>query len=371
MKRRIIAMLMLLCLLLAGCSEAVPQKEQAPPAAENQAPQKTYAEKPAVFGEKTVFVNGVQLSAVYGAEGELLSLKELAAAVGGSVTTTEAEDGDVATLQLGEQQYTFSAEQGGIYTGEDWFVPAAKLEEMGYHLFTDEEKATTYYTAYPTNEQVPDGVKVPTLMYHAVSDNCWGIRSLFVSPARMEEQLQYLLENGYTPIHFEDLGRVDQIEKPILLTFDDGYDDNYTELFPILKKYNVKATVFIIIDLLGTEHYMTAEQAKEMSDSGLVSIQSHTMSHAYLSQISEKEMEHELGQSKLEVTRITGKESFAVAYPSGEHNDASLAITAKYYEFGIWMRGTIYKTGDDPYVINRKYVARSTTISDYKNLIGA
>ena len=68
-------------------------------------------------------------------------------------------------------------------------------------------------------------------------------------------------------------------EKPVILTFDDGYDDNYTELFPLLQKYNAKATIFVIPKAIGTPHKMTAEQIYELSRSGLVSIQSHTYSH--------------------------------------------------------------------------------------------
>ena len=91
----------------------------------------------------------------------------------------------------------------------------------------------------------------------------------------MEEQLRYLVDNGYEPIWFSDLAELEQYEKPVILTFDDGYDDNYTELLPLLRKYNVKATVFMIADAMGMQHKMTEEQVREMADSGLVSIQSH------------------------------------------------------------------------------------------------
>ena len=54
-------------------------------------------------------------------------------------------------------------------------------------------------------------------------------------------------------------------KKPVILTFDDGYDDNYTELFPLLQKYNAKATIFVIPKAIGTPHKMTAEQVQELS----------------------------------------------------------------------------------------------------------
>ena len=74
-------------------------------------------------------------------------------------------------------------------------------------------------------------------MYHAVGDDCWGEEHLFVRPAELEQQLQYLSENGY--------------EKPVILTFDDGYDDNYTLLLPLLQKYHMKATIFMIAGDIG------------------------------------------------------------------------------------------------------------------------
>ena len=92
------------------------------------------------------------------------------------------------------------------------------------------------------------GVRVPVLMYHAVGDDCWGEESLFVKPEELEKQLQYLSENGYETIFFEDLSHIEQYEKPVLLTFDDGYDDNAETLLPLLRKHGMKATIFLIAE---------------------------------------------------------------------------------------------------------------------------
>ena len=130
------------------------------------------------------------------------------------------------------------------------------------------------------------GVRAPVLMYHAVGDDCWGEESLFVKPEELEKQLQYLSENGYETIFFEDLSHIEQYEKPVLLTFDDGYDDNAETLLPLLQKYGMKATIFAIGVSFGTDHYKDtdyaitphfgAAEAAEMTASGLISIQSHT-----------------------------------------------------------------------------------------------
>ena len=123
------------------------------------------------------------------------------------------------------------------------------------------------------------GRQVPVLMYHAVGDDCWGEEHLFVRPAELEQQLQYLSENGYETIFFEDLAHLERYEKPVILTFDDGYDDNYTLLLPLLQKYHMKATIFMIAGDIGGPHKLTQPQLRALTQSGLVSIQSHGWSH--------------------------------------------------------------------------------------------
>lgn len=130
------------------------------------------------------------------------------------------------------------------------------------------------------------GVRVPVLMYHAVGDDCWGEESLFVKPEELEKQLQYLSENGYETIFFEDLSHIEQYEKPVLLTFDDGYDDNAEMLLPLLQKYGMKATIFLIAGDVGKPHKLTRAQLAELVQSGLVSIQSHGWSHRNMAALS-------------------------------------------------------------------------------------
>ena len=113
---------------------------------------------------------------------------------------------------------------------------------------------------------IPSGRQFPVVMYHAVSDQTWGLEGLFLSQSHMEAQLKYLTENGYDPIFFSYLPHIDQYRKPVILTFDDGYNNNYTDLYPLLQKYNVKATIFVIPSSVGGQYSMTAAQIKEMAD---------------------------------------------------------------------------------------------------------
>lgn len=360
------ALLLAGILLLSGC-----QKQQEP--------QPVYDTAPELLSAQGLTVNGTKLSGFYSKDGiRYLKVAEYAAAFDESFTVTPGIGQHQACMGGGTYFYTGEKLQNAVdstltydhsvYDGVDWYHPAEELLE-GLNVLRDEEQNHTYYTVYPQADRIPTGVKVPTLMYHAVSDDCWGISSLFVSPSSMEEQLKYLTENGYTPILFEDLSNVDQIEKPVLLTFDDGYDDNYTQLFPLLKKYHVKATIFMIMGSVGKEHYLTEAQIKEMDASGLVSFQSHTVTHEFLSTRTAEQLEYELLQSKIQLARLTGKESFVLCYPTGKYSQASLEATEKYYQFGLLMSGPTYVTGDDPLTITRKYVSRSTSLESFKNMV--
>lgn len=250
------------------------------------------------------------------------------------------------------------------------YVPLCSLSEMlGAEIMYDNDGKTIYISS--VQGEMPDNVRanIPVLMYHAVADNPWGLKELFVKPSDMEAQIKYLTENGYTTITFEDLPYLDMIEKPVMLTFDDGYDDNYTELFPILQKYNAKATIFVITGSIGTKNMMTEEQIKEMSDSGLVSIQSHTVSHPSMPSVPSDKLKSELANSKTVLTRITGKIPFVLAYPNGEYSDSVIAAMKEYYDYGLKKDGGIYTVGESVYKIDRTRIARSSSLSSFKSIV--
>lgn len=257
-----------------------------------------------------------------------------------------------------------------IMVDDTVYIPATKVAKA---LAADARvhKGVLYITPYAGDWDVPEGYSVPVLMYHAVSDNIWGGTELFVSPSSMEEQLAYLKEHGYTTITFEDLYRIDEIEKPVLLTFDDGYDDNYEYLYPLLKKYDSKATIFMISGRIGSAetHKMTAKQLKELSRSGLVSIQSHTFTHEQLGTLSRRDQEAQIKQAANALLECTGKYPFVLCYPHGSYNEDTLDIEKKYHHFGIKINGGLYHTGDNPLLVNRYYISRYTDLSTFASYL--
>ena len=187
---------------------------------------------------------------------------------------------------------------------------------------------------------------------------------------QLRESLLWEQKNGYTTITFEDLSRLDEIKKPVLLTFDDGYRDNYEELFPLLQKYNAKATIFMITGKLSKNHYLTPEMITEMVESGLVSVQSHTVSHPKLGEQTDSRQRQEMEDSKLALARLTKRVPFVLCYPSGSYNNATRSIGAEYYSFGLKMNGGLYNTSVNPFLIPRYYVSRATSLGSFASRVG-
>lgn len=145
-------------------------------------------------------------------------------------------------------------------------------------------------TSFMTSTSVEEGVKVPIIMYHSILKDSKRQGKYVISPDTFESDLKYLTEQGYTTIVMQDL--IDYVhggtlpEKPIMLTFDDGYSNNYLYAYPLLQKYGCKMVLSPIVRNVeeSTESQDTNpnyaqcswEQLKEMSDSGLVELQNHS-----------------------------------------------------------------------------------------------
>ncbi len=184
-------------------------------------------------------------------------------------------------------------------------------------------------------------LRVPILMYHYVeyvTDERDTIRkSLALTPHVFEKQLQTLVNDGYTFITTKDLADVLDEKaklpaKPIILTFDDGYGDFYTDVFPLLKKHNVKAVTYIVPGVLDKLNYMTSSQAAEVAKSDLVEIGAHTVHHAWLKGMGKEQATYEIGESKKMLEANYGKPVVSFAYPYGAF-DSQAADIAKQVGF--------------------------------------
>ena len=170
-------------------------------------------------------------------------------------------------------------------------------------------------------EEISAGPKVLVLNYHQVANN---FTPLAITPADFSTQMAYLINNGYVAITPDELaaglsGEITLPEKPVLITFDDGYEDNYTNAFPILKGYGIRATVFVIPAFVGKKNYLNWDQIKEMAQNG-ISMQSHTLNHYKLEELPDDEIRSELLNSKLVLEEHLGQAVNFMAYPTGTYN---------------------------------------------------
>ncbi len=135
------------------------------------------------------------------------------------------------------------------------------------------------------------GIEVPIIMYHSVLKNEKKLGKFVISPDQFEEDLKYIKENGYETVFMSEI--IDHVhngsplpKKPIVLTFDDGYYNNYIYIYPLLKKYNCKAVISIVgayTDLYTQSpdenadySHLSWDNVNELMDSGLVEFQNHS-----------------------------------------------------------------------------------------------
>ncbi len=220
---------------------------------------------------------------------------------------------------------------------------------------TDAQTETEPPVVYPVGEYRPKA-----MMYHLIMETPYNdYTPLFVRPSDFDRQLSIIRDKGFEFL-FADEWRL--TERPsVILTFDDGYVDNYTDMFPILKKYGAKATVFLISELVGTDGYLSVDQVKEMAASGLVSFQCHTAHHVDLSYQDEATIRSEFASSIEKIESWTGRPVRSLAYPAGSYNDVVLRIAPEYFDFCYTTKSPNSVTEYSMFNIPRYYIARELT----------
>lgn len=365
-----VAILGLLC--LSGCSGAPSESAQT---AQAQKQVQSISLRDSEHTDIPVHADGVQLSALQIDDVTLLSCADVQKAFSWLKWSVDGEN--VTLTDEGGQTHVLPANDDSVRViknsddsvSECWIDIQVLSDTLSLRYLHDTENQTMYLSPKIDTTAIPSGRQVPVLMYHAVSDQTWGLEGLFLSPSDMEAQLKYLTENGYDPIFFSDLPHLNQYKKPVILTFDDGYNNNYTDLYPLLQKYNVKATIFVIPSSVGGQYSMTAAQIKEMSDSGLVSIQSHTQDHKELASLSADQQKQQFAQSQLAIARMTGCIPSVLSYPSGSYDSNTLSLAPEYFDMAVKSRGGLWTVQNNFFEIDRYPVYRDTGMSSFQTFI--
>lgn len=205
----------------------------------------------------------------------------------------------------------------------------------------------------------PEPEGFPILEYHMVQQDTPEDSYAYNVPVEdFQQQLDYLQQEGYTTISIRDFlrakkGLLQLPEKPIILTFDDGYESNYTELLPILEERGLKATIFMVTNSIGKDNYLTWQQLKDLEKRG-IEIGSHTANHLPLTEMSLDEARNEVKLSKLLMEWNGMKTLYTLSYPNGKYT-TDLEDMLKEEEYLAAVTGDAgFNTFDtDPYQLQR------------------
>ena len=246
-----------------------------------------------------------------------------------------------------------------------------KIEKKYFDLYVDKKK-----------------YEVPVVMYHRVinkSEN-EGIHGTYIYENIFREHMKYLKDNNFSMITFKDLNnigwrnRFDKNKKYIIITFDDGYVDNYELAFPILKEFNFKATIFLMgestynewdVKADGEKSFplMSVEMIKEMQDYG-IEFGAHTFNHPKLNKLSNDEIKHQIVDVKKPLEEKIGREIITFAYPYGILNDyAKKMVEEAGYTFGVATDSGSVCLSDDLYQIRRIAIFPNTNLFSFKRKV--
>ena len=157
-------------------------------------------------------------------------------------------------------------------------------------------------------------------MYHHVAPPTPGLE-LYVTPETFEQQMEFLKVHDYRVLPLEEavrLAKAGQTSPPksVVITFDDGYLDNFNYAFPVLKKMGFPATIFMITNNVNEPGFLSEEDLRILDEAG-ISIGSHTASHAFLPRLKEGEVAWELAGSKKRLEKILAHPVTLFSYPAG------------------------------------------------------
>lgn len=216
------------------------------------------------------------------------------------------------------------------------------------------------------------------LMYHSVSERSEYFFS--ITPETFRDQMRHLQQRGHKVVPLSDLvarmARGDAIDGEIAITFDDGYLDNFTHAYPVLKEFNLPATVFLITGIIGATGeggapMLSEQQIRQMQASGLIDFEPHSVGHLKLAQLDAASAGAEIGASKQHIETMLGKRCDVFAYPFGDFNDETVGLVEKQgYRGAVTVIEGSVRAGDELLRLKRNCIDRTTTWIQFLGKIG-
>ncbi|KZL89993.1 polysaccharide deacetylase family protein [Clostridium magnum] len=214
---------------------------------------------------------------------------------------------------------------------------------------------------------------VPVLMYHSIDYEKGN--ELRVPKGAFREQMSYLKQNGYTTLTLDELYDFFINNKPvpnksIVITFDDGYKDNFENAYPVLKEFGFNATIFIITSTVdANKNYLTSPQIKELEENG-IDIESHTVKHEQLDKLTYAEQLTTLKNSREYIEKLLGKQKKYTAYPFGKWNDDTIkAVKEAGYSMVFTTESGWGNKSQGIYELHRVYVSANCNLKEFERRI--
>jgi peptidoglycan/xylan/chitin deacetylase (PgdA/CDA1 family) len=215
-----------------------------------------------------------------------------------------------------------------------------------------------------------DRASIPVLMYHQIHDNGAAPTTPYAtSAAAFVSHLHFLRDAGFHTLSMHELLSGSIQPQSAVITFDDGYLDNYTLAFPALRRVLLKATFFVIVSRIGQPGYMTWDHLREMQAHGM-EIQSHTLTHPHLETLPAAAIRIELRESRAILENELKTSVDFISFPNGSYDETVIQTAAEAgyagsctSDFGYFSLATI------PHCIPRIAVRSSHGLSDFRKIV--
>lgn len=286
--------------------------------------------------------------------------------------------------EIHEEKFVNDIEASLILNTEEKVFLKTKLEtEVNLNNIVNQIEKK-YFSLYVDKKKW----EIPVVMYHRVinSSENEGVHGTYIYEDNFRKHMKYLKENNYEVITFKDLdklswrNRFNNNKKYIIITFDDGYVDNYELAFPILKNFSFKATIFLMAESTYNEWdvrdssekkfpLMSKEQIMEMQDYG-IEFGAHTFNHPKINKLSENEIKRQVVDCKKVLEEKIENKIITFAYPYGILNDYAKKMAKQAgYTFAVATDSGSVCLSDDLYQIRRIAIFPNTNLRSFKRKV--
>jgi peptidoglycan/xylan/chitin deacetylase (PgdA/CDA1 family) len=207
---------------------------------------------------------------------------------------------------------------------------------------------------------------IAVLLYHSVNDRAAGPdRRWTVTPRTFASHLSAVSRSGRIPMTISQIAGCLRGERalpprPVAITFDDGFSDNYPALVELVRR-GLRATIYVTTGAIGARDRLSAEQLARLADMPSVEVGAHGVRHRRLDELDERELTEEVGGSKAQLEEVIGTSVRSFAYPHGAYDGAVRgAVTAAGYRSAAAVKNALSHDEDDPFAIARWTVTAGT-----------